>query len=67
MKSVKITDIVTGIAIVVLGLPGACDGKMYYKSFPVMFPRQFGWTLIVFGVSIPVAAYILRSRQEKRK
>lgn len=67
MKSVKITDIITGIAIVVLGLPGACDGKLYYKSFPVMFPRQLGWALMVIGVGIPIVAYILRSRQEKRK
>ena len=67
MKAVKIADIVTGIAFVVMGLPGACDSKMYYKSFPVMYPRQFGWALIVLGVGIPITAYIMRSRQNKDK
>jgi len=67
MKALKIEDIVTGIAFIVMGLPGACDSRMYYKSFPVMYPRQLGWMLIAFGIGIPVAAYLMRSRQSKDK
>ena len=67
MKAVKTGDIITGIALVVMGMPGACDSKMYYKSFPVMYPQQIGWALIAFGIVIPIAAYIMRSRQNKDK
>ena len=62
---VKVEDIVTGIAFIVMGLPGACDNKMYYKKFPVMYPELIGWVLIALGISIPIAAYIMRSRQDK--
>ena len=67
MKKVKAEEIAMGIIFAFLGWTGVHNGKMYCWSVSVLHPRIFGWVLIVFGMGIPVAAYIMRSRQNKDK
>ena len=64
---VKVWEITISGIFVVVGWIGVDSGEMYNRGVPVLYPRQFGWVLIVLGVSIPVAAYIMRSRQGKGK
>ena len=67
MKKVTASEIVMGIIFVVIGLSGVDRGAIYYWGVSSPFPRQFGWAFIVLGVGIPVAAFIMRSRQNKDK
>lgn len=67
MKMVKVEELGLGLTCAFLGWTGVHSGKMYNWGVAVPYPRQFGWALMVIGVGIPIVAYILRSRQEKRK
>jgi hypothetical protein len=67
MIMVKVWDIVAGILLVAIGWFGLNDGVIHYRGFPAPCPRQFGWLLIALGIALPIAAYILRSRQDKDK
>ncbi|MDQ7836535.1 MAG: hypothetical protein RDU24_14230 [Humidesulfovibrio sp.] len=67
MKKVTAWEVAMGIALVFMGWTGIHDGEMYRWGVSIMYPRQFGWALIVLGVGIPVAAYIMRSRQGNDK
>ncbi len=67
MKKVKAWEVVMGLTFVFMGWTGVHDGEMYRWGVPIMYPRIFGWVLIVIGVGIPVEAYIMRSRQGKSK
>ena len=65
MKRVTVSDIILGAIFAFVGLSGVDRGVIRYWGVTVPYPRQFGWALIVFGVCIPIAAYIMRSRQGK--
>jgi hypothetical protein len=65
MTKVKAEEIALGVVFAFLGWTGVHSGEMYRWGVPIMYPRIFGWALIVIGIGMPVAAYILRSRQNK--
>jgi len=67
MKKVTAWEVAMGIALVFLGWTGVHSGKIYNWGVSVPYPRIFGWALIMLGIGMPVAAYILRSRQGKSK
>jgi len=67
MKRVKVEEIGLGLTCAFLGWTGVHSGRMYNWGVAVPYPWQLGWALIVLGVSIPIVAYILRSRQSKDK
>ena len=67
MKKVTAWEFAMGIALVFMGWTGVHYGEMYRWGVHIMYPRIFGWALIVIGVGIPVEAYIMRSRQGKGK
>jgi len=67
MKKLPVWEIAMGLTFAFLGWIGVHSGVMYNWGVPMMYPRIFGWVLIVIGVAIPVEAYILRSRQDKDK
>ena len=67
MKKVKAEEVGMGLALVFLGWTGVHSGVMYNWGVHIMYPRIFGWVLIVLGVGIPVTAYIMRSRQDQDK
>lgn len=64
-KKVTAWEIAMGITFAVIGWSGVDRGVIRYWGVAVPYPRQFGWALIVIGVGMPIAAYILRSRQNK--
>jgi hypothetical protein len=67
MKLVTVSDIVTGAIFAFVGWSGVDRGVIRYWGVSAPYPRLFGWALIAFGLGIPIAAYILRSRQNKSK
>ncbi len=67
MKRVIVSDILAGAIFAFVGWSGVDRGVIRYWGVSVMYPRQFGWALIVLGVSIPIVGYILRSRQGRGK
>ncbi len=67
MKRVKVEEIGLGLTCAFLGWTGVHSGVIRNWGVAVPYPRQFGWALIVLGVGIPIAAYVMRSRQDKDK
>ncbi|OIO01436.1 MAG: hypothetical protein AUJ49_07835 [Desulfovibrionaceae bacterium CG1_02_65_16] len=67
MKQVPALEIAMGLTFAFMGWTGVHDGEMYRWGVAIMYPRIFGWLLIVIGVAIPVEVYLRRSRQSKDK
>jgi hypothetical protein len=61
LKRVKLWELLMGVLFVVIGLSGIDSGEMYRWGVPILYPRLFGGVLIVVGIGIPVAAWILRA------
>ena len=67
MRKVSAWEIATGVMLVAIGWSVVDRGKMHWWGVSIMYPRQFGWALIVLGVGIPLWLYCMRSRQNKDK
>ncbi len=66
MKRVKLWEWFMGILFVSIGLSGIDGVEMYRWGVPILYPRLFGGALIVVGIGIPIAAWILRSPSRKQ-
>jgi len=67
LKRLKWMDLGLGIALVLMGLEGAIDGKMSIRDIPIAYPRLSGGILIALGVAIPIVAWILRSSSREKR